>query len=56
MRRFVFEDVAHEVKVTIDMPENIHARLHELGDDRKEAIKKLVGYTIDSIKEEEDGT
>lgn len=53
MRRFVYEDKDNDVKVTVDMPEELHTRLHELDENRKEAIKKLANFTIDISKEED---
>ena len=54
MRRFVFEDLEHEVKVTVDLPEELHATIKRTTQSTKEAIRKLVNFTID--KEEADGT
>ena len=44
MRRKVFEDLEHDVKVTVDLPELLHEQLHK---DTTEAFKKLVLYTIE---------
>lgn len=47
MRRFVFEDKQYEVKVTVDMPEQMHQQLRSTKENVKEAIKKLINFTID---------
>lgn len=47
MRRFVFEDLEHEVKVTIDLPEELHAQIKRTKQTMKEAILKLVNFTIE---------
>ena len=54
MRRFVFEDLEHEVKITVDLPEELHAQIRQTKQTMKEAIRKLVNFTMD--KEEADGT
>lgn len=46
MRRKVFEDIEHDVKVTVDMPELLHAQIQE-AKDTTEAFKKLILFTID---------
>jgi len=46
MRRKVFEDLEHDVKVTVDLPELLHEQLHK-AKDTTEAFKKLVLYTIE---------
>lgn len=52
MRRFVFEDLEHDVKVTVDMPELLHAQLQQ-AKDKLEAIRKLILFTIDKDQENE---
>ncbi len=47
MRRFVFEDEQYEVKVTVDMPEEMHQQLRSTKHNVKEALKKLINFTID---------
>lgn len=54
MRRFVFEDKQYEVKVTVDMPEQMHQQLRSTKNNVKEALKKLINFTID--KEEVNDT
>jgi hypothetical protein len=54
VRRFVFEDLEHEVKVTVDLPEELHAIIKRTTQSTKEAIRKLVNFTID--KEEANDT
>lgn len=46
MRRKVFEDTEHDVKVIVDLPEHLHEKLHK-AKDIAEAFKKLVIYTIE---------
>jgi hypothetical protein len=47
MRRFVFEDEQYEVKVTVDMPEQMHQQLRSTKQNVKEALRKLINFTID---------
>jgi len=48
MRRFVFEDKKHEVKVTIDLPEELHTQIKRNKAPMEEAILKLVNFTIEN--------
>ena len=54
MRRFVFEDAQYEVKVTVDMPEQMHQQLRSTKLNVKEALKKLINFTIDREEAEDE--
>ena len=47
MRRFVFEDKQYEVKVTVDISEDMFHGLRHAKKDFQEALRKLVMFTIE---------
>lgn len=52
MRRFVFEDKEHDVKVTVDIPEKMHEQIRNAKQKVRDTIKRLAVFTMD--KEEPD--
>jgi len=53
MRRFVFEDLEHEVKVTVDIPEGLFEQIKRTKQTMKEGIMKLVNFTISKEESKE---
>lgn len=47
MRRFVFEDGEHDVKLTLDISEEMFTLVKKSGQNRAEALKKLILYTFE---------
>lgn len=47
MRRFVFEDTEHDVKLTLDIPEEMFTVMKKSGLKKFDALKKLVIYTFE---------
>lgn len=47
MRRFVFKDEEYDVKVTVDIPEEMYHGIRHAKRDFQKALKKLVIFTIE---------
>lgn len=55
MRRFVFEDKEHDVKLTLDMSEEMLALIKKSGQKRTDALKKLILYTFEKGNDHDRG-
>jgi len=53
MRRFVFNDEKYEVKVTVDISENMFQSIQQTKKDLQETLRKLVMFTIEKEKASE---
>lgn len=55
MRRFVFEDKEHDVKLTLDMSEEMLTLIKKSGQKRTDALKKLILYTFEKGNDHDRG-
>ena len=53
MRRFVYKDEEHDVKVLVDIPEELFIQIRQKKQKLEEAIKNIARYTIDKEKAHE---
>lgn len=54
MRRFIYEDTEHDVKLTLDMSEEMFTLVKNSGKPRHEALKSLIDYTFEKGYTEND--